>query len=297
MMIEQYLDRLRAALIAAGADPAIAQDAVYDADEYLRANMAERADRDPAEAFAEVAEAYGTPEEVAAAYLETELTVNRALHAPAAKMPETWYGRFFGVVADPRAYSSMFYLFLAFATGIVYFTLIVTGVSLSLGLAILIIGVPIMLLVLAMVRAVSLAEGRLVEALLGERMPRRPRAIVAQGTVFERIKAWLADYRTWTSMLYMVLQMPLGIFYFTILVTGLATSAALVAAPFVQLVTGSPIAATYAYDYYLQPWAMPFSIAAGAALFVIVLHAARLLGRAHAAYAKVMLVGRFSETA
>ena len=34
-MIEEYLNRLRAEL--SGADPAVINDAVYDADEYLRA--------------------------------------------------------------------------------------------------------------------------------------------------------------------------------------------------------------------------------------------------------------------
>lgn len=36
--IPEYLDRLRAAL--AGADPALVQDALYDAEEYLRAELA-----------------------------------------------------------------------------------------------------------------------------------------------------------------------------------------------------------------------------------------------------------------
>ena len=60
-------------------------------------------------------------------------------------------------------------------TGIVYFTLIVAGLSTMAGFAILIVGIPFALLFIAVVRAVSLAEGRMIEGLLGERMPRRPR--------------------------------------------------------------------------------------------------------------------------
>ena len=48
----------------------------------------------------------------------------------------------------------------------------------------------------------------------------------AQGNLWERIKSWLTDYRTWTTMLYMVLQLPLGIVYFTVMVTALSLSAA-----------------------------------------------------------------------
>ena len=48
------------------------------------------------------------------------------------------------------------------------------GHSMSAGFAILIIGIPIFLLFLGATRGVALAEGRLVEAMLGTRMPRRP---------------------------------------------------------------------------------------------------------------------------
>ena len=51
----------------------------------------------------------------------------------------------------------------------------VTGLSLSLGLLILIVGIPLTVLFFGSVRGLALLEGRLVEALLGERMPRRPR--------------------------------------------------------------------------------------------------------------------------
>ena len=64
------------------------------------------------------------------------------------------------MVADPTAYAALFYMFLAFVTGIVYFMLAVVGLSVSLSLLILIIGVPMLLLFIAMVRGVSLAEGR-----------------------------------------------------------------------------------------------------------------------------------------
>ena len=60
-----------------------------------------------------------------------------------------------------------------------------------------------------------------------------------QGNLWTRIKSWLADYRTWTTMLYMVLQLPLGIVYFTIMVTSLAVSAAIVALPIAQVAAGA----------------------------------------------------------
>jgi hypothetical protein len=80
----------------------------------------------------------------------------------------------FGVFADPRAYGALLYMLLSLVTGIFYFTWAVTGLSLTLGLAVLIIGIPFAILFFASVRGLALLEGRLVEVMLGERMPRRP---------------------------------------------------------------------------------------------------------------------------
>jgi hypothetical protein len=295
--VEGYLAELRMAL--SGADPALVQDALYDAEEYLRTALADAGDgADLNAAFAAAVDAYGTPDEVAGAYRDAELTVAAALRKPPAARPETGFGasalgRFFAIILDPAAWGALFYMFLALATGILYFTIVVTGISLTLGLAILIIGVPLALLFLGMIRAISLAEGRIVEGLLGERMPRRPRTVGAQGNLWERIKSWLADYRTWTTMLYMLLQMPLGIVYFTVMVTALSLSAGAIAAPIVQTVTNEPVMRTLQYAYYMEPWAMPLSIAAGVVGVFATLWLAKGLGKVHGMWAKTMLVGRF----
>ena len=170
--IPEYLEHLRRSL--AGADPALIQDALYDAEEYLRSELAENPGRSEAEVIAAVASSYGAPEEVADIYRDTEVTVQTALRAPPPKSRDSLLGRFFGVAADPRAYASLFYMVLALATGIFYFTWVVTGLSLSAGLAILIIGIPFVILFFGSVRILSLVEGRIVEVMLGERMPRRP---------------------------------------------------------------------------------------------------------------------------
>ena len=105
-------------------------------------------------------------------------------------------------------------------------------------------------------------------------------------------------------MLYMVLQLPLGIIYFTLVVTAISTSAYLVISPLLQIVWHVPMfmdAGSFGggqtYGYFLQWWAMPISVALGFLGFVVTLHASKLVGMLHAAYAKVMLVGRLSEPA
>ena len=78
--IADYLMRLRIAL--AGADPALIQDALYDAEDYLRSEMAANPSRSEAEVIADVAGSYGAPAEVADIYRDTEVRVQTALQAP-----------------------------------------------------------------------------------------------------------------------------------------------------------------------------------------------------------------------
>lgn len=294
-MIDGYLESLRTAL--AGADPALVQDALYDAEEYLRAEISEcgRSGADDAACFAAAVERYGTPEEVAAAYLETEITVARALGSPAVRQTSGPWARFFGIVADARGYGALFYLILSLLTGTLYFTLVTVMLPAGIGLLPVGVGAIILLLFFAIIRALSLAEGRIVEVLLGVRMPRRPRGALPEGDVFDRVKHWLTDRRTWTSILYMVLQLPLGIVYFTVVTTALSMSAAAVAYPIAQSLTSYPLLQFGGYGYLLETWAVPLVIALGLLGFVVTLHLCRGIGALHAAYAKALLVGRYDD--
>jgi uncharacterized membrane protein len=293
--IPEYLAQLRAAL--SGADPALVQDALDHAEEYLRSELAENPGRDEAEVIASVAGSYGAPDEVADIYRDTEATVQTALRAPPPAQRHSALGRFFGVAADPRTYGAMFYAMLALATGIFYFTWVVTGVSLSAGLSVIIIGIPFVILFLGSVRLLSLVEGRIVEVMLGERMPRRPLYADRARPVLTRIGEMFTDPRTWSTLLYMLAMLPLGIVYFTTTVALLATSLALVIAP--------PLALFGAFDGwtlsggtigYWEPgttvgwWELPIVFACGVVLLFATLHLLRGIGRMHGAIAKSLLV-------
>ena len=288
--IPEYLEQLRAAL--RGADAAMIQDALYDAEEYLRSELAEQSGKSEAEVIASVAGSYGAPEEVAEIYRDTEVTVNRALRAPVPQKRESAIGKFFGVVADPRTYGALFYMLLSLATGIVYFTFVTTGVSLSAGLMILIIGIPLLVLFLGLIRVLSLVEGRIVEVLLGERMPRRPLYTQRGKGWLERIKEMFTDGRTWTAMLYFLLMLPLGIAYFTVAVTLLSVSLAFIGAPIGYLFAGEHYAFTIdGYNVIASaPWLLPLICVAGVLLLFATLHLARGIGKLHGLLAKHLLV-------
>ena len=120
------------------------------------------------------------------------------------------------------------YMLLSLITGIFYFTWTITGISLTAGFAILIIGIPFALLFIGSVRVLSHIEGRIVESLLGVRMPRRLAAAPTDENIWTRIKDALSDIRTWSSMLYLLLMLPLGIVYFVIALVGIVVPVAVI---------------------------------------------------------------------
>jgi uncharacterized membrane protein len=293
--IEQYLAALRAAL--AGEDPALVQDALYDAEEYLRAEVAANPGRNEADTLELISSTYGAPDEVAGAYRTTEKQVRTALAPPPRKASRTALGRFFGVYSDSRTWTALFFMVLALVTGIFYFTVTVTGLAMSAGLMVMIIGIPFFLLFVGFTRVLALAEGRLVEGLLGQRMPRRPLYPSKGLRIIERIKEMLVDRRTWTTMFYFLLMLPLGILYFVIAVTGISVSLGLVGGSIAGLLleagVGSGGISLDDQIYFApSPLMAPVIMVLGVLLLTVVMHLVRGIGRGHGTLAKHLLVAR-----
>ncbi len=298
--IEEYLRQLRESL--AGEDPALIQDALYDAEEYLRAEIAAHPNKSEADVLELIASTYGAPDEVATAYRDTEATVKAALQPPpprGAAVPSLWR-RFFGVFLDPRAYLSLFYMLLTLATGIVYFVFVVAGLSLSAGFAILIIGVPFFLVFIAVARVISLGEGRLLEAISGERMPRRPLHPGPPASRRARIGAMLSDAATWTTLAYLIVMLPLGIAYFTLAVGGLSLGMSLMAAPILAAfhhfgwiaggIDWSADGLQFGPHQHVSAFALAILFIVGIFVLTALMHTARAIVRLHVRLARALLV-------
>jgi hypothetical protein len=263
--------------------------------------MAENPSMSEADVIAQVASRYGAPDEVAVIYRDTEVKVQAALRTPPTRPHRSLCGRFFGVIAEPRTYAALVYMLLSLATGIFYFTWVVTGLSLSVGLAILIIGIPFAILFLGSVRMFSLLEGRIVEVMLGERMPRRPLYSSRGKPWLTRIGEMFADPRTWTTLLYMLMMLPLGILYFTLTITLLSTALSFIAAPFLVMTGYAVVSQNYdgwlllgmengVFGSSLGYVGLPLAFAFGVALLFATLHLARGIGYLHGQFAKHLLV-------
>jgi uncharacterized membrane protein len=306
--IEKYLSELKKAL--SGSDRATIQDALSDAEEHLRTALNSATEAHPdiqeSEALADIVVKYGAPGEVAAAYKEIESRTPAAFTRPAYKESEIvvepeavqpavvdtrpLYAKFFGIFADIRAWGALLYLIFALGTGIIYFTWAVTGLSLSVGLIVLIIGILIAGFFLLSVRGVALVEGRIVEALLGVRMPRRPLFSRKDIGWWQKIKGMLTSRHTWTAIVYMILQMPLGIIYFTVIIILIALSLWGIAIPILQLGFNIPVSQQLDTYYYLARWMMPVTVIGGILLLTATMHLAKAAGRLHGNWAKAMLV-------
>jgi hypothetical protein len=184
-------------------------------------------------------------------------------------------------------------MLLAFPTGIFFFVWAVTGMSLSLSLMIMIFGIPFSLLFLGSVRLISLVEGRIVEALLGVRMPRRP---IHPGNgksrpVMERIKEMLIDPRTWGTLFYMVLKLPLGVLDFVFLVVLGSISLSLISSPITDFIGHNFWFEIDGVNYYTIPWLVtPILAVIGLLLLTGLMHIARGMGWMHGNLAKNLLV-------
>ena len=311
--VDSYLAQLKRAM--KGCPPGMIRDALSDAEEHLRNELAQDPDKTEADVLASVIDNYGTPEEIAEEYRAMERTLAGPFAKPddgggRTEEPRRRYG-FFGVVADPRAYGALIYMLLALATGIFYFTWTVTLGSISISTLIFIFGFLIAIVFIGSVRLLSLVEGRIVEGLLGVRMPRRLPAESPSDNIFVKVKDALLDYRTWSSIFYFLLMLPLGVIYFTLAVVMLSFSLGLTGGGIRALFTGDPtinISPDVQVDpdfirlIHDEPWipgAVDFFnstgghvtlIAVGLLLLVLTLHVARGVGVVHGRIAETLLV-------
>ena len=281
----EYRDAVRQELSTS--DPALVQDALYDLDEFLRGERAGAGhDLSEEQLVVRAIENFGTPEEVAGSYQETEVRVAKALASPALARLGTGI---LGVVFDPHAYGALFLMLFGLLTGLVYFVWAVVGIAMSAGLAILIIGIPFFIGFAGSLRVLGLMEGRLLEGLTGVRMPRRPRAVPATQGWGARLRYWFTDRRTWTTLLYLILALPLGIIGFVVAIVLLCLSLAFVAAPFGQLF-GFPMLTIGSFEWYAPWWFFPFFWLVAVVINLMLLHSAKFFARARVGLARALLV-------
>jgi hypothetical protein len=129
-----------------------------------------------------------------------------------------------------RGWTQLTHHLLGLPLGTAYFIWLVTGFSTGLGLAITIVGIPLLTLVLAATRPLLMFERGLAHALLGTNLP--PVTVAPRGEGwFGRLKAYWTDGTTWRGVGYLLARFPIGIATFTIALTAYSVALWCLAAP------------------------------------------------------------------
>ncbi len=125
-----------------------------------------------------------------------------------------------GPYRDRRTYATLAYLLLGLPLGVFHFTVVVTGLSLGLGLLVTVAGIPVLVGALLLVRALAGFERGLAWSLLLAPMPRHmPERDDESGFFWARLHSLIGSRRTWAEVAFLLLRLPLGVVDFTIAVT------------------------------------------------------------------------------
>jgi hypothetical protein len=137
-----------------------------------------------------------------------------------------------GAYADRRTWQVAAYLALGLPLGVLGFVLLVTGLSLGLGLLVTLLGIPVLVATVLVARTLASFERRLASTLLaapmplgGGRVPDEP-----ERGLWRRLRAMIGGTRTWWEVGFLLLRFPSGLLDFLVL----STIAALAFCGFVQ---------------------------------------------------------------
>jgi hypothetical protein len=138
---------------------------------------------------------------------------------------------FFSVLGEAQTYLNIVYILVAFPLSIVYFSLILTGLSLSVGLLVIAVGFFIFIGTLLMLRGFRWFDIQLTRVFLGLTIPIQKEENHANG-FSGFLKQLFGTPATWKAFVhYLVVKFPLDIVVWSISISFLATTLDLLLAP------------------------------------------------------------------
>ncbi|MGI2295701.1 sensor domain-containing protein [Paenibacillus sp. GXUN7292] len=145
------------------------------------------------------------------------------------------------VLFNPKTYATILYLLLSLPLGIIYFTIAVTGLALSIGLTPLFIGIPLFFGVAKILNGIVSFEQAMIRQILG--LPNAPvsppynqQQSVAGQTWFMRMVKGFDSGLFIRNLLLVLLRFVTGIVFFVIMVTVLSIGLGLIALPVVHII-------------------------------------------------------------
>jgi hypothetical protein len=195
-----------------------------------------------------------------------------------------------GVVADGQTYENLLYLLLAFPLGIAYYVILMVGVTVGLGLSILVIGLGILLATVIGLRYIASFERSLANTLLGTNISKPDDVEKAREGIVGTAKAYLQASSTWRGLGFIALKFPIGVLSFVLLVTFLGTAVELLLIPlFPGGVFNVEVAGWVVAESVETPTEQVIAVPAGAILVLLAFHILNAFARANASIASSLL--------
>jgi signal transduction histidine kinase len=156
-----------------------------------------------------------------------------------------------------RTWRETAFLLLDLPVGVAMFTIVVTMLSVGVGLLITLIGLPLLVATIWIGRLFGVVERARSNAFLGTELRRFPRPDLS-GSWWSKAKKILGDGPGWRGLAYGLLMLPWGILTFTITVTSWALAVGGITYPIWQIWTPSQ----FGDNYVLTGWGL-FGYTAG----------------------------------
>lgn len=149
--------------------------------------------------------------------------------------------RFFSVVVDVDTYRNIAYLLLGLPLGVLWFTVLVTGASVSVSMLIIALsGIPMLLGLWYVARAGANVERGVANALLHQHLSYAPIHSSHRGNLWVRLRALSGERDRWREVGFLLLRFPVGVATFTAAATGLSVGFWVVWAPFDARIVDHP---------------------------------------------------------
>ncbi len=193
-----------------------------------------------------------------------------------------------------RSYLRAVHFLAMFPLGIGYFVFFVTAFALGGALIWTFVGPPVILLALFISLYLGDLEAWMVNVSTGEGIHRPPKVVEGATTLREKVWTRLIDPSTWTGVIYEVVQFPIGIAAFVIVVAGFSVTVWFIVAPLIVWLDPSSVGLSDGpFNLTVDKWweALPL-VPLGLIAWFITIHAITVLSAVHAMWARLMLGSR-----
>lgn len=144
--------------------------------------------------------------------------------------PPTAVDRIFGAVVEPQTWRNVLYLALSFPLGLFYFVFTVTGISVGVGLALIVAGIPILVFTLMVVGLFGRLERTLMRVLLHAQI-REPQPFHAPAGIVASLRAYLGRAETWKAVIYSLVHLPFSTIAFGLVMAFMPAGLVLLVTP------------------------------------------------------------------